>query len=194
MQNPEWVNRWRFKLFRIHRSKYQLIKNQIRVPSGPQKPLITKGFFCIQQFRFVLDLYRVEINRKELEKELLFRTSRSSGSGGQHVNKVESRVEVVLNIPNSIVLSDIQKQIITARLKTRIDSSGNIAVSSSSSRSQNQNKKIAIKRLFDLLELALRKKKIRKKTGIPKSVKEARLKSKKKRSEIKANRNFKADF
>lgn len=136
----------------------------------------------------------MEINREELEKELLFRTSRSSGSGGQHVNKVESRIEVVLNIPNSIVLSDIQKQIITARLKTRIDSSGNIAVSSSSSRSQNQNKKIATKRLFDLLELALKKKKIRKKTGIPKSVKEARLKSKKKRSEIKANRNFKADF
>lgn len=133
------------------------------------------------------------LDHEQLQSEFSYRTSRSSGSGGQHVNKVESRVEVIFNVDESDVLSESQKKLIRSRLKNRIDKSGNIAVNASTSRQQKQNKKLATKRLFELLELALKKKKIRKKTGVPKAVKEKRLKKKKQRSEIKSNRSFKPD-
>ena len=136
----------------------------------------------------------MDLDKEKLESEFNFRTSRSSGSGGQHVNKVESRVEVLFNVPDSGVLTEVQKKLILTRLKNRIDSTGNIAVSSSTSRQQKQNKKLAIKRLFELLELALKKKKIRKKTGIPTAVKEKRSKKKKQRSELKSDRKFKPDY
>lgn len=136
----------------------------------------------------------MKLDKEKLHTEFNYRTSRSSGSGGQHVNKVESRVEVILNVHNSVSLSENQKKLICLRLKNRIDGNGNIVVSSSTSRQQKQNRKIATKRLFELLELALKKKKIRKKTGIPKAVKENRLRKKKQRSEIKSSRSFKPDI
>lgn len=125
--------------------------------------------------------------------EISYRTSRSSGSGGQHVNKVESRVEATLNLEDCKSLTADQKDQVVSRLRNRIDKSGNLSVSSSTSRSQKQNKKFATDRLLALIELALKKKKIRKKTGIPKAVKEKRLKNKKRRSELKSSRNFRAD-
>jgi ribosome-associated protein len=130
---------------------------------------------------------------EDILTELSYRTSRSSGSGGQHVNKVESRVEVVWNVAESRALSQEQKALILSRLKNRIDHSGNLTVSSSTSRSQHENKKLATARLLSLVELALKKKKIRKKTGIPNLVKEKRLKEKKKRSELKSSRKFRSD-
>ena len=136
----------------------------------------------------------MSLSKEHITSEFKYRTSRSSGSGGQHVNKVESRVEAIFNVFDSEYLSEYQKRTIQKRLHSRIDSKGNLTVSSSSSRYQAQNKKTATNRLFSLLQLALKKKKIRKKTGIPKSVKEARLKAKKKRSETKANRKFKPDL
>lgn len=129
-------------------------------------------------------------NTEEILKEINYRNSRSSGSGGQHVNKVETRVEAIFNLNDSQSLTVEQKSSIRKRLKNRIDANGNITVSSSTSRYQHQNKKIATKRLVDLLKTALKRKKIRKKTGIPKAVKEKRLKAKKHRSEVKAKRNY----
>lgn len=131
--------------------------------------------------------------KDEILNELKFKTSRSSGSGGQHVNKVESRVEVIVNIEECLSLSTEQKRQVLLRLKNRIDKSGNLSVSSSTSRSQKQNKKFGIHRILELIELALKKKKIRKKTRIPKAVKEKRLKDKKKRSDLKSSRKFRAD-
>lgn len=133
------------------------------------------------------------LNKEEIHKELSYQTSRSSGSGGQHVNKTETRVEVILNVTSSNALTLDQKNLICNRLRNRIDKEGNLRVASSSSRYQNQNKKLATQRLLELLELALKKKKIRKKTGIPQSVKEKRLKNKKHRSEVKSNRKFRPD-
>lgn len=139
------------------------------------------------------DLYAMAFNVEELLKELTFRSSRSSGSGGQNVNKVETRVEAILNLNECKALTMEQKAIIRKRLKNRIDASGNLAVGSSTSRYQHQNKKIATKRLIDLLKTALKRKKIRKKTGIPTAVKEKRLKEKKHRSDIKSNRKYRPD-
>ena len=136
----------------------------------------------------------MSFDHEKLQSEFNYRTSRSSGSGGQNVNKVETRVEVIFSVEKSTVLTDEQKKLICSRLKSRIDKQGNLTVSSSTNRQQKQNRKLATERMFSLLELALKKKKIRKKTGIPKSVQEKRLKKKKQRSEIKSNRSFKPDL
>jgi len=130
---------------------------------------------------------------ENLQSEFSYRTSRSSGSGGQNVNKVETRVEVIFNVNETELLSETQKKLLHSRLKNRIDKQGKLTVSSSTSRQQKQNRKLATERMFSLLELALKKKKIRKKTGIPKGVREKRLQKKKQRSEIKSNRSFKPD-
>ncbi|MCF8461834.1 MAG: aminoacyl-tRNA hydrolase [Flavobacteriales bacterium] len=132
----------------------------------------------------------MEFNQEALVKEVTFRTSRSSGAGGQNVNKVETRVEALLNIPESTTLSELQKARISARLKNRINSEGVLAVSCAETRSQGRNRQIATDRLLELIHLALEKKKIRKKSGIPKSVKRKRLDSKKKQSEKKSRRRF----
>lgn len=135
----------------------------------------------------------MSIDKEQITKLIEYKTSRSSGSGGQHVNKTETRVEAILNITQCDVLSDQQKKLIYSRLKNRIDKEGNLKVAASSSRYQKQNKKLATNRLLELVELALKKKKIRKKTGIPRSVKEKRLKNKKQRSELKSSRKFRPD-
>jgi len=131
--------------------------------------------------------------KQDLEKEITYRTSRSSGSGGQHVNKVESRVEACLDIGRSQVLTPAQKQLILTRLKNRIDSRGGLTVSCATSRSQHQNRKLATDRLLQLIEQALRKMKPRKRTEVPKSAKEKRLQQKKQRSELKSMRRFRPD-
>lgn len=136
----------------------------------------------------------MSMDKEQITKLIEYKTSRSSGSGGQHVNKTETRVEAILNITQCDVLSDQQKKLICSRLKNRIDKEGNLKVAASSSRYQKQNKKLATNRLLELVELALKKKKIRKKTGIPRSVKEKRLKNKKQRSELKSSRKFRPDM
>jgi len=135
----------------------------------------------------------MQFNREALVKEISYRTSRSSGAGGQNVNKVETRVEAMLNVSESSVLETAQKARVAVRLKNRINASGILAVSCGETRSQNRNKQIASNRLIDLIVLALEKKRIRKKTGIPKSVKRKRLNNKKKQSEKKARRRFDSD-
>ena len=131
---------------------------------------------------------------ENIRKELTYRTSRSSGSGGQHVNKVETRVSAAFDVETSIALGPTQKSRIRIRLKNRINSEGILIVDCSETRSQNRNKKLATDRLVELIVLALKKKKIRKKTGIPNSVKRKRLDNKKKQAEKKNRRGFKPDL
>lgn len=123
----------------------------------------------------------------EIGKEFKFRTSKSSGSGGQHVNKTESKVELVFDVMHSVALTDEQKNILSSRLeKDLID--GVLHVVSSEDRSQIKNKEIAIKKLFQKLEKALKPVKKRKKTKPTKAALEKKRVGKTKRSEIKSLR------
>jgi ribosome-associated protein len=123
--------------------------------------------------------------------ELIFQTSRSSGPGGQNVNKVESRVQLKFDVNNSLVLSEEEKVTLIQKGANKIDQEGFLHLSSQEKRSQIQNKELVIRKFYDLLKSAFHKKKVRKATKPSKSSKEKRLKSKKALSEKKANRNWK---
>ena len=114
-----------------------------------------------------------------LLKELNFKAVRSSGPGGQHVNKTATKVEVSFNIQASQALSDTEKTRLTEKLSSKISSNGNINLQCGETRSQSRNKAIVIERLIALLKQGLRVAKARKKTKPSKSAIERRLKSKK---------------
>ena len=124
----------------------------------------------------------------DIQKEFIFRTSRSGGAGGQHVNKVESRVEARWSVQESRLLNEEERNRLIDKLKHRISGEGILSVSASDSRAQSENKQLAAKRLQALIEKALVIPKKRKKTALPRSVKEKRLSDKKFASEKKANR------
>jgi ribosome-associated protein len=124
---------------------------------------------------------------EEIKKELVFETSRSSGKGGQHVNKTESRVTLVWSFTDSNLISEKEKELIVSKVKTYI--SGNlIRISTEENRSQIKNKKKSIYKLKSILEEAFKVDKLRKKSRVPRSVKEKRIKTKKQKGEIKKTR------
>ncbi|GAA4378712.1 alternative ribosome rescue aminoacyl-tRNA hydrolase ArfB [Hymenobacter koreensis] len=120
--------------------------------------------------------------------ELQVQTSRSSGPGGQNVNKVESRVEVRFDVSNSLLLNDEQKQRILEKLGNQLTAEGLFVVTAQEDRSQLRNKEIALKKLHDALVKALHRPKARRPTKPSKGAVRKRLETKKKNSEKKANR------
>ncbi len=120
--------------------------------------------------------------------ELRFRTARSGGPGGQHVNKTSTKVEVLWNVARSESLSDTQRELLLTKLSTRIDARGMLRVASTDSRSQLQNREAAVDRINEIVRKALRVPKPRKKTRPPKRAVEGRLAEKKKRAEKKERR------
>ena len=123
-----------------------------------------------------------------LFRELKFKAVRSSGPGGQHVNKTSSKVEVSFTISTSEALSANEKSRLTRILASRISSEGTIILSCGETRSQHRNKTIVLKRLVALLEDSLKVQKKRTKTKPSKNSIERRLKSKKGQALKKANR------
>lgn len=123
-----------------------------------------------------------------LVPELEFKASRSSGPGGQHVNKTNTRITLVFNIPNSLVLDEGEKSILLEKLANKLDTAGNLIIHSQEKRSQIQNKEIAINKFYDLLRKAFQKKKIRKATKPGKAAIEQRIKDKKAHAQKKKER------
>ena len=122
---------------------------------------------------------------KDLIRELTFTTSRSSGPGGQNVNKVNSKVTLKFDVLHSSVLSQEQKELIIKKLATRITTEGKLVLTSQENRSQIQNKEDVLSKLNDLLIKVFTPRKVRKATKPNKAAKHARVKSKKLRSEKK---------
>ena len=124
----------------------------------------------------------------DLLKEVRYKTSRSSGPGGQHVNKTESRVELYWNVEESSYLDDAQKQMIKKRLGNRITEGGELILAGEKFRSQLKNKEDVSTRFIELIDKSLRPVKKRKPTRPTKASKEKRLEKKKQRGELKKRR------
>lgn len=127
-------------------------------------------------------------SKEELIKECVFKTSRSGGKGGQNVNKVSSKVELVFNPQNSLLFNDEEKALLAGRLENRLDSEGNLHIVSQEDRSQLMNKQRTVIKLVDLLAKCLQVQKKRKPTKIPKGVIKKRLDDKAVVSSKKENR------
>ena len=117
--------------------------------------------------------------------ELHLSFSRSSGPGGQNVNKLNTRVELRFNVAASPSLTETQKKTILARLASRITSDGDIVLFSEKTRYRGRNIEDARQRLCDLLATALVQKKRRIPTRIPAAVKKSRIEDKRRHGEKK---------
>ncbi|HMS64208.1 MAG TPA: alternative ribosome rescue aminoacyl-tRNA hydrolase ArfB [Ignavibacteria bacterium] len=116
---------------------------------------------------------------RNFESEFEFKSSRSGGKGGQNVNKVETKIELNFDVVNSQILNDDEKKRIILKLQNRIDKTGILQIIAQTERSQFMNKVKAQKRFYELIENALKKEKIRKKTKPSVSSKEKRIETKK---------------
>lgn len=128
------------------------------------------------------------VNLIDILKECAYKTARSGGAGGQHVNKVETKVEVIWSVAQSFCLTARQKEILQQKLKKQLDAEGKLHCQSQESRSQAKNKKIAQQKLVDLINQALILPIKRKKTRLPRRANEKRIKVKRIKSETKQNR------
>ena len=123
-----------------------------------------------------------------LISELQFKAVRSSGAGGQHVNKVSSKIELIYNLENSHALSDFEKSLVQLKLVNRINKEKVLLLQCDESRSQHKNKELIVKRFIRLIEEALIVPKVRKRKKLSRAAKEKRLNSKKRNSLKKQNR------
>ena len=128
------------------------------------------------------------MEKDNLISELQFKAVRSSGAGGQNVNKVSSKVVLSFDLKNSNTLSNEDKLLLETNLSSRLTNDQILILNCDEDRSQLKNKEIVIKRFLTIIEQGLYVPKIRKATKIPKSVIRKRIKDKKSLSETKKNR------
>ncbi|MEG3656283.1 alternative ribosome rescue aminoacyl-tRNA hydrolase ArfB [Arenibacter palladensis] len=128
------------------------------------------------------------MNREGIIQEVKFKAVRSSGAGGQHVNKVSSKVELTFDLENSMALTDIEKNRLLRKLSTKLSKENILIMQCEETRSQHKNKELVIKKFLDTLEASLTVPKRRRKTKPSRSAIEKRLKSKKKAALKKLNR------
>ncbi|NDK17490.1 MAG: aminoacyl-tRNA hydrolase [Zetaproteobacteria bacterium] len=124
----------------------------------------------------------------ELLSELKFKATRSSGAGGQHVNKVSSKIECVFDLVNSQALTEDQKQLLLKNSASRLTKDFKLILTCDESRSQHKNKELVIERFLQIIKKGLTIPKKRTPTKIGKSVVEKRNEKKKKQAYKKALR------
>jgi ribosome-associated protein len=125
---------------------------------------------------------------EKIISELHYKAVRSSGAGGQNVNKVSSKVVLTFDLKNSQALTEEEKTLLETKLTSRLTSDLVLNLNCDEDRSQFKNKAIVTKRFLELIKNALIIPKVRKATKIPKSVIRKRIKDKKNVSEVKKNR------
>src|ERR1700743_389278 len=130
----------------------------------------------------------MNFTKTDLQKEITYKASRSGGKGGQNVNKVSSKVELLFSIDNSLLFNEEEKQLLNSKLQSRFNKDGLVQVVCDEERSQYLNKEKAVERLIVLLARALHRPKNRKATKPGKAAKAARLNSKRMQGEKKENR------
>ena len=128
------------------------------------------------------------MNKELIEQELVYKAIRSGGAGGQHVNKVSSKVQLLFDIKNSKGLSHEEKDRLLEKLVNQLNKLGVLLLSADKSRSQLQNRTLVTKRFYTLIEEGLKVQKKRRATKPSKASKEKRLLKKKIVSKIKSNR------
>ncbi len=128
------------------------------------------------------------------EDELFFTASRSSGPGGQKVNKVSTRITLWFDVLNSPSLSEEEKQGVLKKLPTRVNKEGLLWINAQQSRSQLNNRELAKARFVELLQKALIEPRPRKKTRVPRRSQEQRIDDKKKHGRLKAVRSPKIQW
>ena len=128
------------------------------------------------------------MNSELIIKELDLKAVRSSGPGGQHVNKVSTKIELSFDLPASQALSEEEKAMLLESLETRLTKDGRLILQCDESRNQHRNKEIVIKRFKQIIEEGLKKPKKRKKTKVPEKAIKKRLEEKKRQSTKKETR------
>ncbi|WP_282079854.1 alternative ribosome rescue aminoacyl-tRNA hydrolase ArfB [Aquimarina algiphila] len=128
------------------------------------------------------------MNTSVIINELKFKAVRSSGAGGQHVNKVSSKIELSFDVMASMGLTDDEKLVLTQKLDSRLTKSGILLLQCGESRSQHRNKELVIKRFLDMLKTGLHIPKKRKPTKPSRAAIRKRLDNKQKQALKKANR------
>ncbi|MDT0538613.1 MULTISPECIES: alternative ribosome rescue aminoacyl-tRNA hydrolase ArfB [Croceitalea] len=128
------------------------------------------------------------MDKETIIKELKFKAIRSSGAGGQHVNKVSSKVELSFDVKSSLGLSSREKERLILKLSNRLNKQQLLLLQCDEARSQHKNRQLVIHRFFDVLKKALHVPKKRKPTKPSKSSIEKRLTSKKRAATIKSFR------
>jgi len=122
------------------------------------------------------------------QTEIIFKASRSSGPGGQNVNKLNTKISAEIDIPNCGFLKAEQKTIVLKKLANRLTKDNRLIVESQKFRSQKANRDSAVEKLTDIIENALKRPKTRRPTRPTRTAVEKRLKSKKMKSQLKQQR------
>ena len=133
------------------------------------------------------------MDKDAIIQELDFKAVRSSGAGGQNVNKVASKVVLSFNLPASGALTDEEKLLAETRLESKLTNDKILILQCDEDRSQLRNKEIVTKRFLSLMENALKVEKPRKPTKIPRAVIKKRIEGKRRQAEKKQSRR-KPDF